>query len=54
MIPAIVEQYINTLLDHNAPKNERENARYVLRQIRELSDKAISTYDGKRVRGPRA
>ena len=50
MILAIVEQYITTLLDPNAPKNERENVRFVLSQIRDLSDKAIRTYDGKRAR----
>lgn len=50
MIPAIVEQYINKLLDESAPKNERENVRFVLAQIRDLADKAIRTYDGKRAR----
>jgi hypothetical protein len=48
MIPAIVEQYITKLLDPSVPKNERENTRYVLTQIRDLSDKAIRKYDGKR------
>lgn len=48
MIPAIVEQYIVRLLDPATPKNERENVRFVLTQIRNLTDKAIRKYDGKR------
>lgn len=50
MIPAIVEQYVTTLLNPNVPKNERDNARYVLSQIRDAADKAILAFDGKRAR----
>lgn len=48
MIPALVEQYITSLLDRSTPKSEKDNLRYVLVCIRDACDKAIAKHDGKR------
>lgn len=48
MLPAIIEQYIQTLLSPQTRRNEAENVRYVLATVRDACDKALMKYDGKR------
>jgi len=50
MIPPIVEQYIQRLLDSKTNRNEKENIRYVLNQIRTACDIAIAKHDGFRAK----
>lgn len=48
MIPAIVEQYIEKLLNKSVRADERENCRFVIVKIRDACDKALITFDGRR------
>lgn len=48
MVPVVIEQYVQRLLSPQTPRNERENTRYVLSTIRDVCDRAIQKYDGRR------
>lgn len=50
MIPPIVEQYIQRLLDPKTNRGEKENIRYVLSIIRQACDVAIAKHDGFRAK----